>query len=71
MAASARDDAAKDIQIAGTMLKIADGIEDGSIKKLSKITAKTHVDLLDKLAVQAQYENWKGKYSYAEQQQQL
>jgi hypothetical protein len=69
MAESSRAQAAKDIQIADTMLKIADGIESGELTALAGIKAKTHVETLDKILRQAQYERHRKKYdSYAEQQ---
>lgn len=69
-AASARADAAHDIAIAETMLKIADGLEFGELKALSGVSAKTHVEMLDRILVRAQYQRYnKEGLSYGEQQQ--
>lgn len=70
MAAGAQASAAQEIQIADTMVKIADGIESGEISELSGVTAKSHVENLDRISTQAHYEYLRKKYdSYSDQQQ--
>ena len=46
----------KEIQLAKTMMNIADAIESGDAKMLSGITARTQVGLLDSLLNQAKYQ---------------
>lgn len=69
-AASTRAAAAKDIAIAETMVKIADGLESGDLKALSAVSAKAHVEQLDRILTQAQYTRHSSLYdSYSEKQQ--
>ena len=59
----------KEKQIAQTMLNIADAIEDGDVKLLDGIKAKTHIELLDGLILDAQRKEIQSKFpnlSYSE-----
>jgi hypothetical protein len=55
MADHARDDARKDLQIAETMLRIADALDAGEVKLLDKLSAKTEIEQLESLLVQSKY----------------
>ena len=56
-AASARGQATKKINFAQTLRNIADGIEDGSVRFLSKLSNMTQLDTLNSLKRQAVPEN--------------
>lgn len=72
-AAYAEEQARKDLALAETIKNIAKAIENGEIKYLDGIRAKTHVDLLETLLIRAKYEANKQKesdsMSYSEQQE--
>lgn len=66
-AASAIAAANRDIAIAETMAKIADALERGEVERLSKVSAKSQVDMLDAELRQAHSRMLTKKYaSYAE-----
>ena len=67
-ASYAESQAAQNKAIGETMLRIADAIEDGSAKHLAGITARTQVEQLDSIMVQAKYatDTAKGGYSLRE-----
>lgn len=58
----------KEKQLAQTMMNIADAIEDGDVKLLDGISAKTHIELLDNAIATAKSREMQDKYpNYAEQ----
>jgi len=70
MASNARADASHGIQVAKTMLNIADLLESGYTGPLEKVKTATHVKALESALHLAQYETWKKQgLSYGEQQQ--
>ncbi len=70
-AARMDDRANEQKRIAQTMLNIADAIDNGDVKLLDGISAKTHIDLLDSLIQQAQYAEMNAKYTdYSTRQKQ-
>lgn len=56
MAKSVESDARKDLQLAGTISRIANSIKSGETKFLSKIRNKTHIETLETILNRAKYE---------------
>ncbi|MFY9221536.1 MAG: hypothetical protein WAQ98_02640 [Blastocatellia bacterium] len=56
MAKGVESDARKDLQLAGTISRIANSIKSGETKFLSKIRNKTHIETLETILNRAKYE---------------
>jgi len=61
MAANAEADAARELQVAETMVNVADAIESGQAPHLAGVRAKTHIQLLDQYLGNAKWDSGQDK----------